>query len=66
MFKVGEIVAPYTNMSMVGRIVKLVQVPVDTWFIGGTASVRFDADVELQDGTGRIVRFRLADLRYVE
>tara|TARA_Y100000817_G_scaffold211347_1_gene165905 strand:+ start:147 stop:341 length:195 start_codon:yes stop_codon:yes gene_type:complete len=64
MIKIGDRVAPFTNMSREGVVVQMEEVPVNTWFVGGSASTTFQVHVKLD--SGGLARFHIEDLMRLE
>jgi hypothetical protein len=58
MIKVGDKVAPFSQMNLTGVVVDLIQEQVTTWMVGGTASpswtivVKLDKDDSLMSFKG--------------
>ena len=65
MLRVGDRVHPHHNMPNTGVVVEIHSVKVNTWLVGGAASVAFKALVKSdKDGTEEL--YRVDELRLIE
>ena len=65
MIKVGDRVAPFDRMSEIGVVVELVEVKINTWFVGGTASPTMKARVILENSSEER-QYLLSDIMRVD
>ena len=64
MFRVGDRVSPFDNMSKVGTVVKVFMKKSDAWFVGGTSGDITMLTVDHDDGHTRL--YQSADLRKID
>jgi hypothetical protein len=64
MLRVGDKVAPFFNMPQIGVIIEITSISVNTWLVGGSSGVAFQALVKLDDDSH--IMHKVDDLRLIE
>ena len=60
MIREGDRVYPWMRMNMHGKVIKIKEVPINTWMVGGALQKKITAVVQHDDGT--LVEYQLQDL----